>query len=615
MMRHATHRVVLLLTAVMLLALVSAGSALAGDAGRESPFALGAGARSLAMGGGVTAYCHDAVAIYYNPSGLARLEYQEFAFQHTVLFEKSIYDVASWVYPINENHGFGIGFMRLGTGDITRRVDFADRGEFGYSHSQLLFGYGRNFGEPLTTGVTLKIVNQSMDEFSDFAVAADVGFGLQLAEHLAAGGVVRDLIPAKLQLDSTSERTPWSLQGGLSWHDLSISPYVKVTLSADVEKAEDREVKLHGGAEVVLHDHYSFRGGYDRDDVAFGAGLQHGRLSIDYAYKLVDYVEDLHHFSVSLLVGKSVEEQVRLRELAKLPPEPTEEEKRFAALMDTANYYMHRFQLDSAASFFRSALDYDPGNQEIIGSLAAIAESRRVQQEKEQQLQDARAELNQTINSFLTQAELLLARRSYSASMDLLDLIFDIEPANPRAQLLKRQIDESRTMEITAQLEAAQEAELDKRLVDAIEAYNRVLEIDPGHVGAKRAKERVLTTMGLPEKIRLGMDLYEQGRLAEARRQFQQILEVNPDETVAEEYLKKIDQPPVRTSSLEDLQRDPAIWSLYLDGLRHMRNKDYQAAIDAWTKVLEAYPNNPNTLNNIEQARLRLGTQEPESKK
>ena len=37
-----------------------------------------------------------------------------------------------------------------------------------------------------------------------------------------------------------------------------------------------------------------------------------------------------------------------------------------------------------------------------------------------------------------------------------------------------------------------------------------------------------------------------------------------------------------------------------------MRDRDYQKAIDAWQKVLEAYPNNTSTLNNIEQARLRL---------
>ena len=43
-----------------------------------------------------------------------------------------------------------------------------------------------------------------------------------------------------------------------------------------------------------------------------------------------------------------------------------------------------------------------------------------------------------------------------------------------------------------------------------------------------------------------------------------------------------------------------------------MRNKEYNKAINAWNKVLEKYPNNVNTLNNIEQAKLRLKSEESE---
>ena len=50
------------------------GVAVAGDAGRESPFAVGVSARSLAMGGGFTSLADDAAAIFYNPAGLAALQ-------------------------------------------------------------------------------------------------------------------------------------------------------------------------------------------------------------------------------------------------------------------------------------------------------------------------------------------------------------------------------------------------------------------------------------------------------------------------------------------------------------------------------------------------------------
>ena len=41
-----------------------------------------------------------------------------------------------------------------------------------------------------------------------------------------------------------------------------------------------------------------------------------------------------------------------------------------------------------------------------------------------------------------------------------------------------------------------------------------------------------------------------------------------------------------------------------------MRNKEYEKAIEAWEKVLQFYPNNSSTLDNLEQARLRLKSQE-----
>ena len=43
-----------------------------------------------------------------------------------------------------------------------------------------------------------------------------------------------------------------------------------------------------------------------------------------------------------------------------------------------------------------------------------------------------------------------------------------------------------------------------------------------------------------------------------------------------------------------------------------MRNKEYQKAVDAWNKVLKVYPNNINTLNNLEQAMLRLESEKSE---
>jgi len=599
---------------VLLLVILPAAAALAGDAGRETPFtSLGVGARSLGMGGGFTALTADASAIHYNPSGLAWLDYQEISFMHSVLFEGTSYDYASWAYPISETHGLGGGIMRLGTGDIIRRVDFADRGRFDFAYTQMLLAYGRAIGERISAGLALKILHQSLDNKSDFGVGLDLGISARLWDNLFVGAVVHDVVQPEFKLLDRSEKNPMAAVAGLCWKNLPLSEQIHLAFSLDLERLDGRDPKVRAGAEVTLHDVLAVRLGYDRDNLSLGTGVKYRRINIDYAYKLVDYVDGLHHVSVSFLIGPSSAERIRQRELAKLPPEPTEEEKRFAALMDMANRFFRRFQLDSAGVYFRQALEMQPDNEEIIGTLAAIEEALRVQREQEEALRAARDDVSQTLRSFVAQAEQLLSQKMYRAALDLLSLIFDIEPTNLEANMLRSRILNFRDAELSEAMERARLAAEQARWFDAVEAYNRVLELDSENQVALQAKRQILAAMDLPERLRLAIELFDRGELAEARARFEAILEVNPNESMAQEYLRRIReqraaQPP---ATLEDLQKDRENWELYLEGLRHMRNKDYQKAIEAWERVLQTYPNNVNTLNNIEQARLRLGTQNP----
>jgi len=223
--------------------------------------------------------------------------------------------------------------------------------------------------------------------------------------------------------------------------------------------------------------------------------------------------------------------------------------------------------------------------------------------------------VSQTLASFVDQAERLLGNRMYRAALDLLDLIFDIDPGNVSANEVRQRIEEARAAETFTSFEKARTAVDGGRWSEAIEAYNRVLELDPANQAARIAKQQLLARMDLPEKIRLGIEMYEKGDLAEARTRFEAVLSVNPNEPLALEYLRRIQESQARppTSTLEDLQKDRVYWELYLYGLRHMRNKDYRRAIEAWERVLQAYPNNPSTLDNIEQARLRLGIEDSEN--
>jgi tetratricopeptide (TPR) repeat protein len=480
-----------------------------------------------------------------------------------------------------------------------------------------MLSYGRRLSRAASLGVTVKIVHQALDNRSDFAVGLDAGVTARIYRHLHLGLVAHDLARPELKLEQMKERLPTSVGGGLALRDLSLSPFARATATIEVEKSDDRDALLHTGAELTLHETLALRLGYDRDNLTIGTGLKINRMHFDYAYKLVDWVADIHQVSVSLGVGMSVAEKKRRQELALLPPEPTEEELRLQELLATANRFFHRFQLDSARTYFQMALDYAPGSEEIMGTLAAIEEARIIQEQQEEALRAARKDVSQTLTNFVAQAQQMLDHKIYQAALDLLELIFDTDPTNEAANLLRNDIIFARAAEIATSLEKAQRAVDSSRWFDAVELYNRVLDLDPNNTQARDSKQRVLATMDLSERVRLGIELYDRGDYDEARARFEAILEVNPNEAVALEYLRRIGEvgkaakeKPAPT--LEELQRDQVNWELYLEGLRHMRNKEYRLAIEAWEKVLETYPNNQNTLNNIEQARLRLGTQEAE---
>jgi tetratricopeptide (TPR) repeat protein len=597
----------------LLLLLLIAASAIGGeDAGRETPFSLGAGARSLAMGGGFSALADDASATYYNPAGLVRLQYQELTFMHATLFADTRYNFGAWAIPVSRRAGVGVAYMRIGTDGIVGREDFVVTDTMDYAHSQVVFSFGHELYAGLAAGVSFKVVNQSLGRLSDYAYGADVGLGVKFSEHFFAGVIARDLLAPKLELEAMAETTPWTLSGGLAVSGLALSDFIKLAASFDLEKPEDRSVKLHAGGEVLLHEAAALRLGYDRDNVAFGAGIKAGRFRIDYAYKLLDYVDNSHRFSLTLLLdAPSRREEVPVEPT--VPVEvPDERRLRFEELKGTGDRFLRQMEFDSALVYFRRALAYDETDQEIIDAIASIEKARQVDEDRQAKLAEAEEGLRGFVDRYYEQAALFYGKKYYPAALDLLALVFETDPTHQRALALREEIDDAKAAEISRLIRQAETATEQGRIIEAIEAYNRILDLEPDNQPALQAKAEALAGLDLPQQLNLGIRLYTMGRYEASKGRFRSVLASNPYEPVALEYLKKIETAQAEVSTLEDLQRDRVIWNLYLEGIRHMRNQDYQQAIEAWEQVLEAYPNNANTLDNLEQARLRLQSEQSE---
>lgn len=603
----------ILLAAFVLVPLLSLET-LAGDAGRESQFSIGSGVRAVGMGGGFTGMADDASAIFWNQAGLALLDRQEFNFMHATLFEGSTYDVATYVYPHPKFGGFGISLMRLGTGDIIRRVEWNEDGEFGYYIAELILGYGRKLEGGFYAGIALKIVNQSLDNNSAYGAGLDLSFYKSIHEKITAGILFQDIIPPRLQLAAVQETAPHNVMAGIGIKDIGLFKNLKHNFNLGFEKLEDRSTKLHAGIESVYSDWFDLRAGYDRDNLTFGLGLYLKGVRFDYAYRIMDGITDSHRFGFSFRFGMSVSEKIR-READLESARGSylildERNRQFEHYKSLADSLYGSDNLDSAFVYYHRALAYREGDPEVLRKIESVNEAR-LELMRREKIELAQEELNQLIISdYYVYATQLYEQGQLKPSLGLAEYALGIDSTDQRFLLLKDKINNSLEATIIDLLKQADVAEKEGRLSDAVRYYAEILDIAPQDITVRQLMGRVGKEIKRARLISSGVESFYLGRLTAAERDFNEVLKLFPGNIIANEYLGKIISLKEQLTGQAELEKDEKVWKIYLNALEYYQSGNYRRAIELWEEVLKYYPGNEQTLNNIKQAKLRLQSEE-----
>ena len=190
----------------------------------------GVGARALAMGGAHVALAQDVGSGYWNPAGLGRTVYPEFAYMHAERFAGIVtFDYAGVAYPINATSTFGVSFFRSGVNDIKNTLNAwdAERNQpkpnpeshitsFSAADMAFFFSYARRLHRRYYVGVSAKIIRRSIGDFADaWGYSFDVGIqrrgkrfllGLQLQD---ASTMLQSwsVNPSAFQIDGTNPST------------------------------------------------------------------------------------------------------------------------------------------------------------------------------------------------------------------------------------------------------------------------------------------------------------------------------------------------------------------------------------------------------------------------
>ncbi len=288
---------------------------------------IGVGGRALGMGSAQVAVANDITAGYWNPAGLARMNYPQIALMHDEQFGDLVnYNYGAIAIPFGKDMSFGLSVIRLSVDGIpdTRnalidgrtglviddinnpnaRIDPDRITEFSNTDWAFYGTFSKKQSDKFYWGANVKIISRSIAEYSAFGIGFDVGALYEPIDDLYLGANLMDI---------TTTLIAWS--GG---RNELISPTAKIgaaygfeflggrflpALDLDI-RFENRQYASTFNAGPVSFDvragfEYSFknifmiRAGYnDVKQFTLGAGVNLPKLRVDYSFAQFSGAED-----------------------------------------------------------------------------------------------------------------------------------------------------------------------------------------------------------------------------------------------------------------------------------------------------------------------------------
>jgi len=303
--------------------------------------AIGIGGRALGMGGAFVAVANDVTAGYYNPAGLANLDYPQISLMHSEQFGNLVnYDYAAVGIPFGTDMSFGISVMRLGvdgipdtrnalidgqTGELINdinnifaRLDYERITEFSNQDWAFYLTFSKRWSDKFYWGANIKIIRRDIAEFGATGVGFDFGAYYTPIDNLTLGLNAQDITTTLVAWDTgRNELISPTLKFGSAYMITGfLGGYIMPVLDFDMRFENRRfasnfnvgpvSFDVHAGVEVNIKNLVYVRGGYnDVKQFTVGAGVKLPKLNIDYSFARfseseIDRLPDSHRISLIL---------------------------------------------------------------------------------------------------------------------------------------------------------------------------------------------------------------------------------------------------------------------------------------------------------------------------
>jgi len=149
---------------------------------------LGVGGRALGMGGASVAVANDVTAGYWNPAGLAKMDYPQISLMHEEHFGSLVnYNYAAVAIPYDTDMSFSLSVIRLGIDGIpdTRNalidrqtgeqitdptnvnwgLDYSKITEFSNTDWAFFLSFAKKYSDNFYWGANVKFIRRDIAEF------------------------------------------------------------------------------------------------------------------------------------------------------------------------------------------------------------------------------------------------------------------------------------------------------------------------------------------------------------------------------------------------------------------------------------------------------------------
>jgi len=298
---------------------------------------IGVGGRASALGSANIAIVNDVTAGYWNPAGLAKLNYPQISLMHEEHFGNLVnYDYGAVAIPYGKDLSFGLSIIRLSVDGIpdTRnalydangdgildihsdRLDYSKITEFNNTDWAMYFSFAKRQSEKFYWGANVKLISRDIAEFSAFGIGFDVGAYYNPIQDLHLAAVVQDITTTFVAWSTGRNEliTPTTKFGAAYELNLlggKILPVVDFDIrfenrkTASILNVGPVSIDPHFGLEYQFKKLFALRAGYNEvKQFTVGAGLFLPKLQIDYSFARFSQSEterlpDTHRISLML---------------------------------------------------------------------------------------------------------------------------------------------------------------------------------------------------------------------------------------------------------------------------------------------------------------------------